>query len=179
MKPDYADEMIAQWQVELPEVAGLPLEVAKRTARLGALLDSAAHSHVAKMGLTKAEYEILATLRRIGSPYRLKPSDLTSALLLSSGGTSNVIRHLTDLGYVTREENTEDGRSSWVRLTDKGIDVAGRAVRGAVAAQGTLLAAVPERTTRAVASLLRDVLVALGDGAVELESDRHSRNRAS
>jgi DNA-binding MarR family transcriptional regulator len=179
VKPDHADEVIRQWRVELPEIAGLPLEVAKRTARLAALFDSAARSHLIKMGLTRAEYEVLATLRRIGSPYQLKPSDLTSMLLLSSGGTSNVIHRLADLGYVTRVENTQDARSSWVRLTPTGVEVAGKAISGAVAAQSALLAPVPKQITHSIASLLRQMLLALGDEAAEVEIDRYSSSRTN
>jgi len=163
MKADHADEIIKTWRVELPEVAGLPLELAKRTARLAAKLDGALSAELAKLGLTRAEYDVLAALRRVGYPYRLKPSELTSSLLLSSGGTSNVIKRIVDAGYVRRDEDPDDGRSSWVELTDEGLVLAETAVRSTVAAQAALLAPVPKQKTRALASLLREVLLALGD----------------
>jgi DNA-binding MarR family transcriptional regulator len=167
VKPDRADEIIARWRIELPEIAGLGLELAKRTARLGAILDAATSAELGKMGLTRAEYEILATLRRAGRPYRLTPTELTGSLLLSSGGTSNVIRRMVDAGYVTREANEQDGRSSWVQLTNLGVRVAENAVRRSVAAHDALMQRIPKRSARSLNNLLRDALVALGDAVDE------------
>lgn len=165
MKPDHADEVIEQWRSEMPEIVGVALEVAKRTARLGALLDAATAGELNQLGLTRAEYEILATLRRIGAPYRLRPTELTSALPLTSGGTSNVLRRLVEAGLVTREANPADGRSSWVQLTPEGVALAEAAVRHSVAAQSALIDRVPAGDARALADQLRDVLVALGDAS--------------
>lgn len=165
MKPDHADEVIAAWRAELPDIAGLGLELAKRTARLAALLDAATAEQLAKLDITKAEYEILATLRRVGAPYRLTPTELTSSLLITSGGASNVIRRLTEAGYVTRISNAADGRSSWVQLTDLGVAFAERAVRNTVRAHDRLVAQLPKRTANQLSALLRDALVALGDDA--------------
>jgi DNA-binding MarR family transcriptional regulator len=163
-KLDRADEIVEQWRAELPEIAGLPFEIAKRTARLGGMLDAALGLELSKLNLTRAEYEILTTLRGVGPPYRLKPTALTTSLLLSSGGTSNVVKRMLDAGYVRRYEDPADGRSSWVQLTDEGARVAETAVRNSVAAHTALLAAVPKQKVRALAGLLREVLVAPGDG---------------
>ncbi|WP_425548995.1 hypothetical protein [Actinomadura meridiana] len=43
-------------------------------------------------------------MRRVGAPYRLKPTELTNALLLTSGGISNVIKRLVDAGDGRSEE---------------------------------------------------------------------------
>lgn len=169
LKRDHADEVISRWRVELPEIADVPLEIAKRTARLSALLDDAAQARLTRLGLTRADYEVLATLRRVGAPYRLRPVELASELSLSSGGTSNVVRRLREVGYVTREANSADGRSSWVQLTDAGVYMAERAVRTAVAAQSELLRHVPRPAMRVLADLLRDILIELGDAAVEFD----------
>ncbi|AYY15650.1 hypothetical protein EF847_18495 [Actinobacteria bacterium YIM 96077] len=80
--------MIATWPDELPEIAGLPLELAKRAARLTALMDQSIDTELERLGLTRAEFDIVATLRRQGAPYRLRPTDLSKGLLLSSGGTA-------------------------------------------------------------------------------------------
>lgn len=163
MKPDHADEIIAQWRSELPEIAGLPLEIAKRTARLGAILDGAAERELQRLRLTKAEYQILATLRRVGAPFQLRPTELTASLRLSSGGTSNALKRMTAAGLVQRCEDANDGRSSWVKLTPAGLKTAELAVRSAVSAHERLLAQIPRQTRKRLNSLLREVLLALGD----------------
>jgi DNA-binding MarR family transcriptional regulator len=153
------------WARELPGVVGAELELAKRAGRLSALLTARVEAALSRLGLTKGEYEILAVLRAGGAPYRLRPADLSQRLVLSSGGTSNLLRRLTAADLVAREENPADARSSWVRLTPRGIQTAEEAVRAATAAQATLLGQVPDETTRAAIDALRRLLLALGDTA--------------
>ncbi|GAA4238405.1 hypothetical protein GCM10022254_54210 [Actinomadura meridiana] len=40
MEPDHVDEIVTSWRAELPEIAGLPLELAKRTALFDAAFDA-------------------------------------------------------------------------------------------------------------------------------------------
>lgn len=165
MSRDTTDVIAAAWARELPGVVGTELELAKRAGRLSALLTERVEAALGRLGLTKGEYEILAVLRAAGAPFRLRPADLSQRLLLSSGGTSNLLRRLTAAELVEREENPADARSSWVRLTPRGIETAEEAVRAATAAQARLLGQVPEQTTRAAIDALRALLLALGDTA--------------
>lgn len=157
-EPDAVDEVVRTWRTELPEVTGLPLELAKRIARLATLFDTATSAELERLGLTRAEYEVLARLRSAGPPYRRKPNDLTKSLLLSSGGTTNVLHRLTDAGLVTRDANPDDRRSSWVRLTAEGMRKAEQAILTTNRAQALLLDRLPEPTARALADLLRDTI---------------------
>lgn len=109
-------------------MAGSDLELAKRVARLSAVLGHATEEALAEHGLTKAEYEILARLRS-------EP--------------------------VTREPDPDDRRSSWVRLTPRGVRVTEQLVRDAVEAQADVLAPLPEATRKQLTDLLRDVLLAV------------------
>jgi DNA-binding MarR family transcriptional regulator len=158
---DLVDDIIAAWNRELPEVAGLELELGKRAGILHATLNEAAARALVKFKLTKAEYDVLAVLRATGTPYRLKPTDLAGRLWLSSGGTSNVLKRLTDADLICREQDADDARSSWVQLTAQGVETAEAAVRAATDEQRRLLKSVPEETARAAADALREVLLAL------------------
>ncbi len=160
---DITDNILATWRRELPGVVGDEMAIAKRAARLSAIFSERVSAELARMHLTKAEYEILAVLRAAGSPFQLRPSDLADRLLLSSGGTSNLLRRLTEAGLVEREADQRDARSSWVRLTKQGIKVAEQAVRAASDAQAALLRTVPSQTADAAIKALRDLLIALGD----------------
>lgn len=166
VRADAVDGIVAAWRDELPEVAGLPLELAKRTGRLAALIDAVTVAELDRLGRTKAEYEVLARLRAVGEPYRCKPHDLSSSLLLSSGGTTNVLHRLTAAGLVLREADPADRRSVWVRLTPAGVTAAEEVVLAVNQAQSALLARLPEDTARRLADLLRDVLASLDPGGV-------------
>jgi DNA-binding MarR family transcriptional regulator len=160
---DTVDGILDAWRGQLPEIAGVELELSKRAGRLHTLLSDATAAQLTRFGLTKAEYDVLAVLRSSGRPYRLRPTDLTARLLLSSGGTSNVLRRLVTEGLVTREADPDDARSTWVQLTDKGVETADDAVKASTEAQRRLLTAVPPETARHAADVLREVLLALGD----------------
>jgi DNA-binding MarR family transcriptional regulator len=165
---DTVDDIIDTWATELPGVVGLELELGKRAARLSAMLGAQVNTELARLGLTKGEYEILAVLRASGVPYRLRPSDLTNRLLLTSGGTSNLLRRLAAADLVEREADASDARSSWVRLSTEGVKLAEEAVRSASAAQARLLREVPGETVRAAIDALRNVLLALDDTPANL-----------
>ncbi|HLL64989.1 MAG TPA: MarR family transcriptional regulator [Micromonosporaceae bacterium] len=165
MAKDVVDQIADAWGRELPGVVGTEFELSKRAARLAGLLAAPVEAALARHGLTKAEYDILAVLRAGGKPYRLRPSVLTQRLVLTSGGTSNLLRRLAAADLVERDPDPSDARSSWVRLSAQGVKVAEEVVRAASAAQAAALRDVPPGTTRAAIDALRDVLVALGDTA--------------
>jgi DNA-binding MarR family transcriptional regulator len=157
VEPDVVDEIVATWRTELPAVAGLPLALGKRLGRLAALLDAVTAPELDRLGLTRAEYEVLAKLRAAGEPYRRKPHELAQSLLLSSGGTTNVLHRLTAAGLTEREADPGDRRSSWVRLTPRGVTAAERALRAVDAAQSRLFERLPDATGRALADQLREI----------------------
>jgi DNA-binding MarR family transcriptional regulator len=165
-EPDHVDDVISAWHEQMPEIADLPLELAKRTALLSSAFDRVAASELDRLGLTQAEYGTLAMLRRIGPPYRLKPTDLTNGLLLSSGGTSNVLKRLVAVGSVVREPAEDDGRSSWVRLTPAGVELAETAVRGVTRAHALLVERMLPGQAQELNGLLRSVLAAVEEGVL-------------
>lgn len=154
--PDQVDAIIAAWRTELPEVAGLPMELSKRITRLALLIDAVTAAELDQLNLTKAEFEVLARMRSGGPPYRRKPSDLAKTLFLSSGGTTNVLHRLAAASLITREGDPADRRSSWVRLTDQGVRAAESALIAVNAAQAKLFERIPQATGRTIADLLRD-----------------------
>ncbi|GIH90518.1 MarR family winged helix-turn-helix transcriptional regulator [Planobispora siamensis] len=162
---DHVDEMIAAWRAELPETATTELEIVKRLGRLKGRVEEVTQAVLGEYGLTYADFDVLATLRRAGAPYRLKPSLLASRTSLTTGGTSNILQRLTGAGLVEREPDPDDGRSSWVRLTPLGVRRAEELAVATTRAHEDLFSAVPEAAVRDLADLLRVALLALGDHA--------------
>ncbi|MEU9833210.1 MarR family transcriptional regulator [Streptosporangium sp. NPDC048047] len=163
---DRVDEMVEGWAAELPEAATVQLEIIKRAGRLKALVEETTQSVLSEYGLTYADFDVLATLRRAGAPYRLKPGRLAEHSSLTTGGTSNVLQRLTTAGLVEREPDPADGRSSWVRLTPRGVRRAEELALATGEAHRELFAGLPDDTARALADLLREALLALGDRPV-------------
>lgn len=154
---DDIDHAVREWRRELPEVADVHLELTRRIGDLHRLLADAAHRELSRLGHTYAEYEVLGALRRVGHPYVMKPGRLSGELNLSTGGTSNVLRRLSEAHLVSRRTDQSDARSSLVTLTPEGVTAAERAVKAVADGHRRLLQRVPEPTARALVDLLRDV----------------------
>ncbi|WP_113704356.1 MarR family winged helix-turn-helix transcriptional regulator [Nonomuraea lactucae] len=163
MRHDEIDELVPRWQAGgmAPSLIAA-LELGKRTARLNLLLETALKAELGELGLTFAEFEVLAALARSPAPRRLKPSELSRSLFITSGGTSNVLQRLTAAGYVERADNPGDARSRWVQLTPEGLRVAATALELAGKAHEELMAGVPEEVLRRAADALREILLVVG-----------------
>ncbi|WP_433437594.1 MarR family winged helix-turn-helix transcriptional regulator [Nonomuraea sp. CA-141351] len=163
MQPDEIDAMVPRW-----EEAGLSpsliaaLELGKRMSRLHLTFDQAVKAELAELGLTYAEFDVLAALSRAAAPYRMKPSELSKALFLTSGGISNVLQRLTAAGYVEREANSGDARSRWVQLTDEGRRVTDAALEASGRAYSEVASGIPDEVVRGAADALREVLSHVG-----------------
>lgn len=156
---DAVDALVPAWRRTLPESVVTGLELGKRMSRLGQLLEQAVKAELAEIGLSYAEFDVLAALHRIGPPHRMRPSELTRSLWLTSGGTSNLLHRLEGAGYIERSINEKDARSRYVQLTEYGQRVAGQAMLASVRAHEQVFGAVPDEAMRAAADALREVLL--------------------
>jgi len=155
MNADRVDELIERWQRELPSALFPTSELTKRVMVLAGALNEATRLVLRELKLTTAEFDVLATLRRSGAPYRLKPTDLSRSLLLSSGGTSNVVNQLVNRGLVIREPDPEDGRGTQIRLTEEGVAKAEEAVLASSAAHDQTWAEASSEALEAATAALR------------------------
>jgi len=176
--PDRADQLMAAWRAELPEVLGPTTELTKRVLILAGRLDAATRAELPSLGLTVAAYDILLALRRAGAPYRLRSNELTQDLLLSTGGTSNVINRLAADGLVHREPDPADGRSTLIRLTPEGVALAERAVRATSAAHEAVYSGLPPEVIEAATQALRAIPSAPPAGGQQPASARTRRHSA-
>jgi DNA-binding MarR family transcriptional regulator len=88
-----------------------------------------------------------------------------------------VLNRLEKAGHIERERD-DDGRSSWVRLTDTGVETVNATLGAWAAAQADIFRAVPSSVSRAAADALREVLVALGDCKPPAARVRHRSSAA-
>src|SRR3954468_21216142 len=104
------------------------MAVIGRIERLAELLDDAFAPTLARFGITRADFDVLATLRRSGKPYRLPPTALSRAMMISSGGTTKRIDRLETRGLLTRSDDPNDRRGVVVALTPRGVNLVDDAV---------------------------------------------------
>jgi DNA-binding MarR family transcriptional regulator len=147
----------------MPDVDLAIVELTRRAARLGVILQDRLAECLEPWELTRADYSVLNVLRGSGSPYELRPSELRERLLLSSGGVSKVLGRLQREGHLERRPDPRDGRGWLIRLTVSGVETAEATMRAWASVQQELYRGVTERQARSASAALREVLLAIGD----------------
>src|SRR5712692_7872 len=71
---DYVSIILAQWAAERPDLDVSPMGIVGRISRLSLVVDKELEPVFAQFGLNHWSFDMLATLRRAGAPYRLKPN---------------------------------------------------------------------------------------------------------
>ncbi len=151
-----------QWRQQLPDLDTAGMVVLGRLAEAAQLI---ARDHLnplfARFGLQPGEFDVLATLRRSGPPYRLTPTTLYEAAMISSGSMTNRLDRLEKAGLVQRLPNPEDGRGTLVGLSEAGLALIDETVNAHVANQRRVLAGLDAAEQVQLAGLLEKLLTAL------------------
>lgn len=155
---DHVDRILAQWNRERPDLDVEPMGLLGRIARLRTHLAREIEKALAAHGLNSASFDVLATLRRSGPPYRLSPGDLIATTMVSSGTMTNRLDQLEKASLIERENNPDDRRGVIIALTPKGLALVDAAVTDHVENQHKLLDGLDAQERVALDGLLRKFL---------------------
>ena len=158
---DGVDLILEQWQRERPDLDASPIGVIGRISRLARELEARLEPVYAEQGLEPGWYDVLATLRRSGPPYRLRPTEFSSALMLTSSGTTKRLDRLEQAGLVARTPDPDDRRGTLITLTAAGRELVDAASEAHLANEHRLLGALSDAERERLAGLLRKLLVGL------------------
>jgi len=156
---DSVDALLHSWQARRPELDFSPIAVIARLARVRSQIDADLGALFAAHDLSAANFAVLVTLARIGGDGRVSQRRLMDELGLTSGTISVRIDRLVEEGLVDRQADPESRRNTMITLTDRGREVIERLVPAHLANERRLLAALSGDEQRALASLLRKLLV--------------------
>jgi DNA-binding MarR family transcriptional regulator len=160
---DEVDELVEAWGRERPDLDVAPVEVFSRIGRLSRHLDLARRDAFTAAQVESWEFDVLAALRRAGSPYELSPGRLLRETLVTSGTMTNRVDRLTARGLVERLPDPHDRRGVLVRLTPEGKATVDHAFEQLLEAERTFLAGLPDRDRAKLAGLLRTLLAPFAD----------------
>lgn len=160
---DHVDRIIAQWNRERPDLDVGPMGITGRLHRLSLQLGREVEAVLLQHGLSSSAFDVLATLRRAGTPYRLSPGELLAMTMVSSGTMTNRIDQLEKSGLVERVHNPDDRRSVLIALTETGFSTVEAAVTAHVENLHRLTSALCETDKSGIAELLRRFLSGLDD----------------
>lgn len=165
---DGVDLILEQWATERPDLDASPMGVVGRTTRLAAAWERTIAATLATHDLQRDEFDVLATLRRHGSPHRLTPTQLRASMMVTSATTTHRLDKLEQRGLIQRLPDPADRRGVLVSLTEDGRALVDRAVVDHLATEAGLLDALSPTERRQLAGLLRKLLVAaLPAGSVQ------------
>ncbi len=159
--PDHIDRIVGQWRHERPDLDVTALGILGRLFRIASLAETELAHGLAPHGLQPGWFDLLAALRRAGTPYELNPTDLMAATMLTSGGVTKRLDRLADAGLIERRPDPSDRRGTLVRLTPAGRKTIDAAIETHAANENQLLDALPATDRRALDTLLRKVLAEL------------------
>lgn len=157
---DHVDRVRAQWAREQPELDTDPIAVIARLGRAARYVDQGHADFFGQQGLSRADWDVLASLRREGPPFSLSPTALYRALMRTSGAMSQRLASLERQGLIERRLDPADRRGIVVSLTAKGRRVVDRIAAEHLANERKLLAPLSRREQEALAALLKKLLLA-------------------
>ncbi|WP_434953092.1 MarR family winged helix-turn-helix transcriptional regulator [Shewanella sp. HL-SH4] len=154
------DRVVAQWGEQKPHLDTLPMAILGRFLRLQKHIETEISACHKQFELTMGEFDVLATLRRAGTPFTLTPSGLLSSMMLTSGAMTNRLDKLESKGLIKRVHSTEDRRSVTVGLTEKGLATIDDAIEEHMRIQHTLVDHLSDTEMPELNQLLKTWLVA-------------------
>ncbi|MGO3891509.1 MAG: MarR family winged helix-turn-helix transcriptional regulator [Paenalcaligenes sp.] len=128
LKNDAVELILSQWRRERPDLDVEIMGPIGRINRCAMLLEQRLDACFAEFGLCLWEFDVLAALRRSGTPYCLSPTVLFSTLMVTSGTMTHRLKRLESKGWIVRLLNEQDARSMLVQLTDVGVELINKVV---------------------------------------------------
>ncbi|TGU97120.1 MarR family transcriptional regulator [Mesorhizobium sp. M00.F.Ca.ET.151.01.1.1] len=156
---DRAGKAIEQWKRERPDLDVSPMAVIGRLNEVSSLIARDRLAPLfARFGLQAGEFDVLATLRRSGSPYALTPTALYEATMVTSGAMTNRLDRLETSGLIQRGPHPNDRRGIIVRLSDKGLALIDEAVTAHVANEHQILSGLTLTERETLSRLLEKLI---------------------
>jgi DNA-binding MarR family transcriptional regulator len=160
---DPVDAIIEQWAQVRPDLDTTAMEVFGRVYRLSRTMGDRTEKAYARFGISRGEFDVLATLRRSGAPHTLSPRQLSATLMLTTGGMTGRLDKLERAGLLRRSPDPHDRRGLQVTLTDEGLRLVDEAVTAGLEVQTEALSRLNEEQAGQLADLLRRLVLATGE----------------
>lgn len=163
VEKDHVDQILQQWSRERPDVDVSAMAIIGRISRLERMIGVRLEQVFAEHGLEAWEFDVLATLRRSGSPFELTAGQLLDAMMITSGTMTHRIDRLEGRGFVRRRKDPADGRVVLVGLTPAGRRRVDAALEGHAANELHIISSLSQRDRNDLTRVLRRLHLALDE----------------
>lgn len=143
-----------QWAKEWPELDTSTMMLIGRLQLVHKQMTTRMNQTFRRFGLTDAGFDVIATLRRSGPPYKLTAGQLLEQMLVTSGSMTSRLGRLEKQGWVCRLTDEHDKRVVWVQLTPSALAMSDDIILAHVETQKQLLAHVHCDDRRQLTELL-------------------------
>jgi len=155
------DEIAQQWAREKPDLALDSLGVVARILRIAKLIADERRAVLGRLNIDSATFDLIATLRRNGRPYRMSPTEIAHDCLVSGGAISQRVTRAEADGLVRTMRTDSGKRTLWVELTDRGHRIVERDIEVLIGRERQLIAHLADGDRDRLADLLRALLAGL------------------
>ncbi|WP_330330443.1 MarR family transcriptional regulator [Streptomyces sp. NBC_00536] len=155
---DAVDAIADQWNAVRPDLDVTPMAVFGRIYRISRAMGDAMDRTYARYGISRGEFDVVATLRRSGEPYTLSPRQLSATLMLTTGGMTGRLDKLEKAGLLVRSPDPHDRRGLQVTITERGLALIDEAVTAGLEVQRAGLNGLDEEEVAVLTALLRKLL---------------------
>ncbi len=162
---DGADRIEQAWLRERPGTPVRSIGVITRIWRIAKLLEDDRRRTMARLGVDQPTLDLLSTLRRAGPPYRLAPTEIARATLVTPAAVSQRLARAEARRLVRRDRSGPDGRSVTIELTAAGHRLVEDTVDELLSHEESLLGSLTAGQRDQLAGLLRVLLADLTDRA--------------
>ena len=153
--------MIEQWRHERPELDVSPIGVIGRISKLSRELEMRLEPVYREHGLEQGWHDVLATLRRAGPPYRLRATEFTRTLMITSSGATKRLDRLERAGLIERSPDPQDRRGTLISLTPGGRELIDGVTEAHLDNERWLLEALTPAEREQLGDLLRKRMLGL------------------
>ncbi|MFI6523768.1 MarR family winged helix-turn-helix transcriptional regulator [Streptomyces uncialis] len=161
--PDEVDRIIAEWRRERPGLDADSIDVVGRITRCGVLVRNLSNRMYDRHSINQSIFDVLASLRRMGPPYRKTARELATSSLLTSGGMTMRLDRMERDGLIRRIRSAEDRRSVYAELTPAGFALIDRIIDDHLEREREMLRTLDPDERRQLAGLLKKLETRLRD----------------
>ena len=160
MSKDRIDDLQDDWSDQRPDLDTEAMGVVLRIQALAKLFGEQTAQSLDSHELQWWQYDVLATLRRRGTPFQMPATELAEATMLTSGAMTNRIDRLEEAGLIHRMPDEADRRRVLVQLTPAGLKLIEDAAKSRFQSADDAIACLDDEQRNQLNELLRRVLLA-------------------
>ena len=127
---DLINEILSDWADQRPDINCSGKRVVCSILRSYDYVITALEESLAPLDITPNIFSVLVTIRRRGPNAEITVKQTMEEVLVTSGAMSNLLNKLVDAELIIKRKGTakEDARSTFIKLTEKGLSLIDKAM---------------------------------------------------